>query len=466
MAIARGTAVTGNTGGSASSFTLTGVVVSGSNRYLSLTVGFAGTGASAAVSTAVANGSENLTFVDARNAGSGSTACRVERWALVAPSVGTYNVVVTLAGSTFAGGIAQPFTGVDQSTPRDATVKDNGSSAAPTLSPAFAWGGGDDEQMIDVVWRNSSITFTPDLGVTPRSTGQSGSGSSHCGIARLSDTDTETGKVIGALSGSTGWAVMGLNLNAAATGAAPVADFSADATTGTQATTFTFTDASTNTPTSWAWDFGDGNTSTSQNPTHSYAADGTYTVALTATNASGSDSETKVDYITVLTAPVVDFSADTTSGAATLAVTFTDASTNTPTSWAWDFDDPGGTETSTSQNPTYNYTTPGTYSVKLTATNAAGAGSLTKTDYIVVVAPGGSVDIGRRIQRALRAAARRAITAARLDALRVAQSVQRVGAFHPGGAFGLSSGVGIVGGVSAASTRHVASRLRRARRKR
>lgn len=80
---------------------------------------------------------------------------------------------------------------------------------------------------------------------------------------------------------------------------APVADFSADTTSFDRGTTVTFTDSSTNVPTSWAWDFGDGGTSTDQNPTHVYQKAGTYTVSLTATNAIGSDTETKVGYITV-----------------------------------------------------------------------------------------------------------------------------------------------------------------------
>jgi PKD repeat protein len=79
----------------------------------------------------------------------------------------------------------------------------------------------------------------------------------------------------------------------------PVTDFSGDPTSGQAPLTVNFTDLSVGDPTSWDWDFGDGNTSTDQNPTHQYAANGTYTVSLTATNAYGSDTETKVDYITV-----------------------------------------------------------------------------------------------------------------------------------------------------------------------
>lgn len=76
--------------------------------------------------------------------------------------------------------------------------------------------------------------------------------------------------------------------------------------------------------------------------------------------------------------PVASFNATPTSGIRPLTVSFTDTSTNGPTSWLWDFKN-DGTATSTLQNPSYTYTTVGTYSVKLTATNDAGSGNVTRT---------------------------------------------------------------------------------------
>lgn len=161
----------------------------------------------------------------------------------------------------------------------------------------------------------------------------------------------------------------------------PVADFSGTPATGTAGLSVDFTDLSTNTPTSWLWDFGDGNASTDQNPTNVYVSPGTYTVALTATNGDGSDTETKVDYITVLSAPVADFSGTPTSGNVALSVDFTDLSTNSPTSWFWDFGDGGS---SINQNPTYIYSYIGVYTVTLTATSSSGSDSETKVAYITV----------------------------------------------------------------------------------
>ncbi len=79
----------------------------------------------------------------------------------------------------------------------------------------------------------------------------------------------------------------------------PVADFTGSPTSGVVPLTVQFTDLSTNVPTAWSWTFGDGGTSTDQNASYTYNTAGSYTVSLTASNAYGSDSETKVGYITV-----------------------------------------------------------------------------------------------------------------------------------------------------------------------
>ena len=151
----------------------------------------------------------------------------------------------------------------------------------------------------------------------------------------------------------------------------PVANFTANRTSGVAPLAVLFTDSSTNSPTTWAWDFNnDGTTdATTQNPTYTYAAAGTYTVKLTASNGAGPNTATKTNYITVTAAPVApvaNFTANRTSGVAPLAVLFTDSSTNSPTTWAWDFNNDGTTD-STAQNPTYTYAAAGTYTVKLTA---------------------------------------------------------------------------------------------------
>ncbi|MBT8507611.1 hypothetical protein AZH53_04155 [Methanomicrobiaceae archaeon CYW5] len=168
---------------------------------------------------------------------------------------------------------------------------------------------------------------------------------------------------------------------------APEAGFSASPTTGGAPLSVQFTDSSVGAVSS-SWNFGDGTQSTATNPTHTYTTAGTYTVTLAVTGVSGTDTETKTGYITVTSgttpvssAPVAAFTADVTTGTAPLAVQFTDASTNSPTSWAWTF---GDGASSTAQNPSHSYTDPGTYTVTLKATNAAGTDTETKTGYITV----------------------------------------------------------------------------------
>lgn len=169
---------------------------------------------------------------------------------------------------------------------------------------------------------------------------------------------------------------------------APIANFSGTPLTGCNSLTVTFTDASVNTPTSWNWTFTGGVPAAfvGQNPPPvTYAAPGNYTVTLTVSNASGSDVETKTNYIVVNNCPppVADFSALPNNVCAGTNILFTDLSTNTPTSWSWTF--PGGTPgTSTAQNPLINYAVPGLYSVTLTATNAYGNNTITKTNYITI----------------------------------------------------------------------------------
>jgi len=83
-------------------------------------------------------------------------------------------------------------------------------------------------------------------------------------------------------------------------------------------------------------------------------------------------------------APTADFSASITSGSAPLDVDFTDLSSPTPTGWSWSFGDTGA---SGGQHPTHQYTTPGTYTVSLDASNASGSHTRVYPNLIVVPEP-------------------------------------------------------------------------------
>jgi len=163
----------------------------------------------------------------------------------------------------------------------------------------------------------------------------------------------------------------------------PVAAFTGTPTIGVAPQAVNFTDASTNSPTAWAWNFGDFTISTARHPSHTYAAPGVYTVALTATNSGGSNTTTRVNYVTVVgagSAPVAGFSGVPASGGPLpLTVTFTDTSVPAPTSWSWSFGDGG---VSTVQSPSHAYASAGSYTVALTAANAGGADTCTKLNYV------------------------------------------------------------------------------------
>ncbi|MCK4761635.1 MAG: PKD domain-containing protein [Candidatus Aminicenantes bacterium] len=167
----------------------------------------------------------------------------------------------------------------------------------------------------------------------------------------------------------------------------PVADFTGSPTSLMAGGSVDFSDTSTNSPTSWSWSFTGGtpSSSTAQDPTVTYNSAGSFTVELTATNAAGNDTETKVSYITAaaMQAPVANFTGSPTTIYEGGTVNFTDTSTNSPTSWAWTFSG-GSPSSSTAQNPSVTYSTAGTYTVSLTASNSTGSDGETKTDYITV----------------------------------------------------------------------------------
>jgi PKD repeat protein len=89
-------------------------------------------------------------------------------------------------------------------------------------------------------------------------------------------------------------------------------------------------------------------------------------------------------------APTANFSANVTSGIAPMDVDFTDLSNQTPTGWSWMFGDTG---TSGDQNPSHQYTTPGTYIVSLNATNASGTHTRVLPNLILVPEPAGATQL-------------------------------------------------------------------------
>ncbi|MCF7802689.1 MAG: PKD domain-containing protein [Candidatus Marinimicrobia bacterium] len=167
----------------------------------------------------------------------------------------------------------------------------------------------------------------------------------------------------------------------------PVADFSADPLEGTQPLFVQFQNASTGPVTGFNWNFGDNTSSSMANPVHAYQDSGVYSVSLTVSGPGGVDTDVKTDYITVnppQNTPVVNFSASATSGTSPFTVDFTSTVENDVDSLRWYFGDGG---TSTAANPSYTYSTAGTFTVTLTAYGPYGEDTETKTDYISVFSP-------------------------------------------------------------------------------
>lgn len=119
-------------------------------------------------------------------------------------------------------------------------------------------------------------------------------------------------------------------------------------------------------------------TATTQATTEATATATTIATTGTAATATTAVAATATSTVSL---PVSFFTADTTSGTVSLTVQFTDSSSNSPTAWYWSF---GDGSYSSSQNPSHTYTSAGTYTVALTATNSAGSNTLTRTDYITV----------------------------------------------------------------------------------
>lgn len=133
----------------------------------------------------------------------------------------------------------------------------------------------------------------------------------------------------------------------------------------------------------YQWTFSDGGNSSLQTPTHNYTAVGPYTATLQVTSNNGCVDDTTITINTIYAQPVANFNApaEVCFGA---TVNLTDQSTaanSSITQWQWNF---GDGNSSTQQNPTYNYAAPGTYTVTLTAISAIGCVSTMASKNIIV----------------------------------------------------------------------------------
>jgi len=99
---------------------------------------------------------------------------------------------------------------------------------------------------------------------------------------------------------------------------------------------------------------------------------------------------TAVGASTPLTLCTAKFSTPRTVICAGESITFTDESYNVATGWTWTFTG-GSPASSTTQNPTVTYNTPGTYAVQLQATDGSNNNTANIPAYITVLPAGGNL---------------------------------------------------------------------------
>lgn len=140
---------------------------------------------------------------------------------------------------------------------------------------------------------------------------------------------------------------------------------------------FNFQNESSSIINSYLWNFGETisttNISSAPTPSHTYKDTGTYTLKLVVANAGGcKDSATST--VKVYPTFIAHFAAAGSCFQAPFL--FTDKSIATSgsiSSWTWDFGDSTvTTDTSSLQNPSYQYPGPGSYTVKLNITSSKG----------------------------------------------------------------------------------------------
>lgn len=144
-----------------------------------------------------------------------------------------------------------------------------------------------------------------------------------------------------------------------------------------------FTNNSTPAPSGARWDFGDNSFSTAISPSKTYNSPGFYNIKLVSFFGACMDSIVKA--IQVIPKPSGDFLANPTNSCkAPLSVAF-QHSVSGAISYKWIF---GDGDSSALPNPTHTYTLPGTYSVSLIVTNAAGCtDTIRKNNFINIQRP-------------------------------------------------------------------------------
>ncbi|MFT7157559.1 MAG: PKD repeat protein, partial [Parvicella sp.] len=145
--------------------------------------------------------------------------------------------------------------------------------------------------------------------------------------------------------------------------------------------------------TSYLWDFGDGlGTLSMANPTYQYSNAGSYNASLTVSNGSCENVYSRV--VNIYNAPVASFMKPSSNICSNTPLSFTNTSTydaGSPVCFSWDFDG-DNVEDSASENPSFTYTSAGTYTISLAVHLANGCTDIFTDEITLQEGPAVSFD--------------------------------------------------------------------------
>ena len=302
---------------------------------------------------------------------------------------GGYHLVASASG--LADASSQPF---DVTAPAPTAthltfiVQPSNTAAGSAMSPAPQVSAVDSTGAV-VAGFGGTISLA--IGTNPAGGTLSGATSATAanGVATFSGMSIEKAgsgyTLVASASGLTG--ASSSSFNVTAVNQPPVAAFTSSCTA--LACTFTSTSSDPDgTISAYSWAFGDGATATAQNPSHTYAAAGSYGVTLTVTDNQGATSS--VSHTVTVAAPnqppVVSAGSNQSVLVGVLysfSGSFSDPDNNGPWTYTINWGDGSATSGSTSSqgaiSGTHTYLAPGSYTITLTVTDAAGAsGSASK----------------------------------------------------------------------------------------
>ena len=185
--------------------------------------------------------------------------------------------------------------------------------------------------------------------------------------------------------------------------AAPVARFESSPNAGEAPLQVQFFNNTSGEVTAYRWNFGDGTSSAEREPQHTYVDAGAFDVELVADGPGGQSRYARQIVVAEAQAlataaieeppaPVASFNAEPQSGAAPLAVNFTNTSTDADIATDWDFDGDGQLD-STERDPTTVFDLPGTYTVRLTASGKSGTDTASAEIIVYPPAPAAAFSV-------------------------------------------------------------------------